>query len=76
MKKFEEYLKKTRMVPMGRIPYYISWVSRFFAYHNKRLNDPVSPKEIDKFAHDLGKTYEEWQVNQARDAMRLYLYCM
>jgi integron integrase len=74
MKKFEEYLRKTRIVPTGQIPYYISWASRFFAYHNKRLNDPVSPKEIDKFAHDIGKTCEEWQVNQAKDAMRLYLF--
>lgn len=59
---------------MNQVPYYVSWVSRFFAYHNKKPGDALAPKEIDKFTHDLNKTYEEWQVNQARDAIRLYLF--
>ncbi len=74
IKKFEEYLKSVRIVPGNRIPYYVSWVSRFFEYLGKENDASVNANEIDKFTHELGKTYEEWQVNQARDAIRLYLF--
>jgi len=67
MKKFENYLKSTKIVPMNRVPYYVSWISRFFAYHDKAYDDPVNGDEISRFAHELGKNHEEWQVNQARE---------
>ena len=59
---------------MNQVPYCVSWVSRFFAYHSKKPGDAVDQKEIDIFTHNLSKTYEEWQVNQAREAIRLYLF--
>ena len=59
---------------MNQIPYYVSWVSGFFAYHSKKPGDAVNPKEIDIFTHNLSKTYEEWLVSQAREALRLYLF--
>ena len=49
-------------------------MSRFFAYQSKKPGDAVNQEEIDIFTHNLSKTYEEWQVNQAREAIRLYLF--
>ena len=31
---------------MNQIPYYVSWVSRFFSYHSKKPGDAVNHKEI------------------------------
>ena len=74
MKKFEKYLKLVKIVHKNKIPYYISWVSRFLAYNHKGNDDSVNPDEIDTFTHESGEKYEDWQVNQARDAIRLYLF--
>lgn len=64
MKNFEQYLNSVRIDPMNQIPYYVSWVSRFFSYHSKKPGDAVNPKEIDIFTHYLSKIYEEWQVSE------------
>ncbi|MEA2081998.1 MAG: integron integrase [Elusimicrobiota bacterium] len=74
MKKFENYLRETRIVAENQVPYYVTWVSKFYAFLGKKMNDAVLPGEIDRFIKNTGKYREDWQIKQADDAIRLFLY--
>ena len=74
MKRFKTYLIAKRIVPEKRVPYYVSWVSRFYAFCNKNPGDDVSDAEIDKFLRHLNKSCEEWQIKQAKEAVDLYRF--
>lgn len=74
MKGFEKYLRETRIIIENRIPYYISWVSKFYSFINKNPRDSVLPADIDRFLKNTGKYSEDWQIKQAEDAIRLFLY--
>lgn len=74
MKNFKQYLLAKRIVPENQVPYYISWVSKFYAFHNKLPPEPVSREDINSYLGYLSKKHEEWQVKQAENAIRLHLY--
>ena len=71
MKDFKSYLVSKRIVTEKQLPYYINWVSQCFNYFNKAAEDGISQDEIDQFLAVLGKHKEDWQVDQARDAIDL-----
>jgi integron integrase len=64
-----------RIVPEKRLGYYLSWITQFYAFCDKSLCDDVSDEEIDSFLRHLMKSREDWQVSQANEAIRLYMYC-
>jgi len=70
---FEAYLRDRKIVFEKRIPYYLHWVSLYldFARKTASLEKDVT---LAAFLRALGKTKEEWQVEQAREAVRLYRY--
>jgi len=72
MERFKTYLLAKRIVPENRIPYYISWVSRFYEFCGKSPDDDVSSSEVDRFLKHLAKSREEWQIKQAKEAVELY----
>lgn len=74
MEDFKSYLFSQRVVRDKKLDYYLSWVTQFYAFCDKRLSDRVSEEEIDGFLKHLTKSREEWQVNQANEAIQLYLY--
>jgi len=49
------------------------WLSKFLEF-TERDEELSSPETIRLFLRQLGKDYEEWQVQQAKDAIRLFLY--
>ncbi|MBW2124025.1 MAG: integron integrase [Deltaproteobacteria bacterium] len=74
LKRFDRFLARQSLVPQKRRPYYVGWVSRFLQFLGDG-DDPVSLREeIGPFLKEMGKSHEEWQVQQARDATRLFLY--
>jgi len=74
LKRFKDYLIAKRIVPEKKVPYYISWVSQFYAFCGKETNDDVSSADIEKFLKHLGKSCEEWQIKQAKEAIDLYIF--
>lgn len=68
------YLLSKRIVPEKKLGYYLSWITRFYAFCDKSLCDDVSNEEIDSFLRHLMKSREDWQVSQANEAIRLYIY--
>jgi len=71
---FRSYLLSKRIVPEKRLGYYLSWITQFYAFYDKSLCDDVSHEEIDGFLRHLMKSREDWQVSQANEAIRLYIY--
>jgi integron integrase len=52
----------------------VNWVTKCLALHRKKSGDELSSKEIELFLEKLSKTKEEWQVQQAAYAIRIYQY--
>jgi integron integrase len=71
---FKTYLLSKHIVPETKLSYYISWITRFYAFCGKNPGDDVSPEEIASFLKQLTKSREDWQVDQANEAIQLYLY--
>ena len=52
----------------------MNWVTKCLTLHRKKSGDELSSKEIELFLEKLSKTKEEWQVQQAAYAIRIYQY--
>jgi integron integrase len=52
----------------------VNWVTKCLTLHRKKSGDELSSKEIELFLEKLSKTKEEWQVQQAAYAIRIYQY--
>lgn len=74
MKKFKKYLILSQVVPEKKVQFYVNWVSKFYFSCKKVVGASVNQKEINAFLRDLSKHCEEWQINQASDAIHLYLF--
>lgn len=71
---FRQFLESGRIVSEKRISHYINWINRFLDFRGQPLEDDVQNNEIQRFLSVLQKQYEDWQVSQAEEAVRLYGY--
>ena len=73
--KFQEYLHSESLVNTKYIAYYASWASKFLAYSNnhKNLTHELS---VEEFLNHLRSqsSIADWQIKQADNAIRLYVY--
>jgi len=69
---FEEYLTIRRVIPEKKLSYYLHWVNSFIASCQEREVSFNDSHQVDPYLNLLAKSKEEWQVNQARDALRMY----
>lgn len=74
LKQFRQYLSSRRFVPDRKLPYYAYWVQQFYLDTKKPLHGDVQNVEIDRFLNKIGQVKEQWQVLQAREAIRLFLF--
>jgi len=72
--KYLEFLSSRHLAPENRRKFYGIWVDRFLAHRSGDATAPITGAEIDAFTLSLAATHEEWQVRQAADAVRLYLF--
>ncbi|MEM4235063.1 MAG: site-specific integrase, partial [Candidatus Methanomethylicaceae archaeon] len=56
------------------IPYYSKWVSDCFRFIGQPLSTRLNSDQKRLFLSEMAKKYEDWQVNQADTALRLYDY--
>ena len=71
---FSNYLEYSHKVYKNRIPFYIKWVKSFLNFCDGKIDYKNPSKQIDLFLIHTGKQYEQWQVQQAQEAIRLYCY--
>lgn len=74
MKDFRNYLLNRHLTSEKSAPYYVSWVSKCYAFADKGPGASLSGGEVDKFLRHLARSCEEWQVGQAKEAITLYAY--
>ena len=56
------------------MPYYLRWVAQYQKFCRQTPDQGIPPESVTSFVSQLAKSHEDWQVLQARDAVRLYLY--
>lgn len=74
LKNFETFLNKKGSLKPRYIPYYLKWVSDCYHFLNQPLSTRLNSDQKKQFLSHMEKKYEEWQVNQADTALRLYDY--
>lgn len=71
---FKQFLSTKERLPEKNIPYYVKWVSDCYRYFDIAESEPLTNEQNAKFLNRLAKKYEDWQVQQADRALRLYGY--
>ena len=74
MDDFLQYLSQKRIVDAKKRSFFALWVRNFYHFLHRRPDLPFADDEIKCFLAALSDTHEDWQVQQARDAIRLYRY--
>jgi integron integrase len=73
MRSFASYLHDRCLISERLIPFYEKWVSSYLEVLPRLAVSPEDTGGITAFASHLSPTHKEWQVSQARRAIRLYL---
>ncbi len=75
LSEFQKFLLDKKFIPEKNIPFYAYWVNKFLYFSNNTEILPADAR-IKKFLDQLSAKAEitDWQIRQAYDAIRLYLY--
>jgi len=74
MEAFREYVVATAHVAPKHAPFYVGWVRQAYQLAGAEIGTPLSPEaEQDALLRIQGRS-QDWQVRQARHALRLYRY--
>ena len=73
---YKDFILSKGLVQQKLCSYYIEWVRKFLAFHNinKSTADSLNEKLINSYLYHLEKKVESWQVNQASEALRLFIF--
>ncbi|MCP3955745.1 MAG: tyrosine-type recombinase/integrase, partial [Desulfobacterales bacterium] len=52
--------------------FYINWVVQFFNHCHKHPDEDFSPEELEGYLKFKSRTCEQWQLEQAREAIEVY----
>jgi integron integrase len=74
MLSYAAFLHERGLVPDRYISYYEQWVSKYLREAQQLVAAPDDPARIAAFVSSLTNIHEEWQIMQAKRALRLYLY--
>ena len=76
MDAFEKFIIRKNLVSREKASFYLLWVNRFLKFGNNQNSGKanIDEKQINTFTNHLAKNHEEWQVKQARYALRLFLF--
>ncbi len=75
MNGFKAYLQEKQLVAPKRIPFYAVWVSKYLDFCENQNQKGLDPSQLaELFIRQLGRKHEDWQVAQAREAVKLYRY--
>jgi integron integrase len=71
---FYNYLKSCKNVNTRHTSFYMYWVREFIRFCKSQENGVITEKLIDPFVIKMGRRHEQWQVDQAKEALNLYCY--
>ncbi len=71
---FKLFLSEKERLPEKNTPYYVKWVSDCYRYFDVPESQPLTNEQNAKFLNRLAKKHEDWQVQQAERALKLYGY--
>jgi integron integrase len=74
LESFKQFLSSKGKVNAKYIPFYLKWVSEGYRFLDIPLIQPIKNEQRAQFLKHLSKNHEDWQVNQADNAFRLYGY--
>jgi hypothetical protein len=74
LKEFKEYLLQKGKIKANQIPYYLKWIGDCYGFLNVSDSTLLNSGQKKQFLTSMAKNHEDWQVNQADTALRLYNY--
>ena len=74
MKEFGNYLVSKQFTSKKESHFYQLWIKSLYQFIVKNPGKSVENEEIDCYINYISKSKNEWQVRQAQEAIRLYLY--
>ena len=74
MKDFKRYLISKNIVPKKQLHYYLNWIAQLYAFCQADIGTTVESEQITQYLKQLSKNLEDWQVQQASDAINLYFF--
>lgn len=72
--KYIDYLKEIKQIPDKKLVYYNNWLSKYLDYAKINNIDYLNPKNINIFLNEFSKNYEQWQLDQAKEAIGLFYF--
>ncbi|MBI5417112.1 hypothetical protein HZA55_04085 [Candidatus Poribacteria bacterium] len=72
---FQKFLISHKLVTDKYVQFYAVWVHKFLKFSNENKNSSLDEK-IEIFLNNLrdSEISQDWQVDQAETALRLYIY--
>ena len=70
MKDFHNYLLSKMLISNKKVPYYVSWVKKYFAFTGSGPENQINSTLIDKFISNLTNNHEDWQIIQAKELLK------
>jgi integron integrase len=74
IEKFGSYLLSKRLVTEKYLPFYLRWADRFIQFCNSRSQNADLEKMIEPFLDEFSRKREQWQVDQAKEAISLFCF--
>lgn len=71
---FKQFLSLKGRVQSKSLPFYLRWVTECYRFLDTPLSQFITNEQKTQFLKQLSKSHEDWQVNQADNALRLYGY--
>ena len=74
MRSFQQFLTSGQYVSTKKIPFYLHWTRQCYAFCRKDLKKHLTNEDVENFTSNLSKRKEKWQVEQAKEAIELYMF--
>lgn len=74
LNEFKEYLLQKGKLKANQISYYLKWIENCYGFLNISDSTLLNSDQKKQFLVHMAKNHEDWQVNQADTALRLYSY--
>lgn len=74
LEQFRNFLSLKGRIQRKYLPFYLRWVTDCYRFLDLPLSKSTTGEQKSQFLKYLSKSHEDWQVNQADNALRLYSY--
>jgi integron integrase len=74
MEDYCNYLQLKGFVSEKHVPFYVKWAGHFLHFCKIDFGKAADKKSVEKFLTHIGKKCPQWQVDQAKEAVSLYLF--